>query len=168
MRPEVVSGIVTGDVPVSYWSIFLLPVSSNSSQKSLWKLTRSSLPLVFIVANGSHVTCQHSLSIVPYFLLEPAWNREKITNFSKNRRYYVVKITNVSNHYCAFHKHANSEVQKQPSQLRFSLPSIILTDLLGNKTLLKRVQKVKVCDLWLVDFDPFCVFLCFQVRCLWS
>ena len=25
-----------------------------------------------------------------------------------------------------------------------------------------------VCDLWLVDFDPFCVFLCFKVRCLWS
>ena len=22
--------------------------------------------------------------------------------------------------------------------------------------------------LWLVDFDPFCVFLCFKVRCLWS
>ena len=30
-------------------------------------------------------------------------------------------------HYCAFHKHANSKVQKAPSQLRFSLPSIIIT-----------------------------------------
>ena len=29
--------------------------------------------------------------------------------------------------YCAFHKHANSKVQKRPSQLRFSLPSIIIT-----------------------------------------
>ena len=29
--------------------------------------------------------------------------------------------------YCAFHKHANSNVQKPPSQLRFSLPSIIIT-----------------------------------------
>ena len=28
--------------------------------------------------------------------------------------------------YCAFHKHANSKVQKPPSQLRFSLPSIII------------------------------------------
>ena len=27
----------------------------------------------------------------------------------------------------AFHKHANSKVQKPPSQLRFSLPSIIIT-----------------------------------------
>ena len=30
-------------------------------------------------------------------------------------------------YYCAFHKHANSKVQKPPSQLRFSLPSIIIT-----------------------------------------
>ena len=29
--------------------------------------------------------------------------------------------------YCAFHKHANSKIQKPPSQLRFSLPSIIST-----------------------------------------
>ena len=28
-----------------------------------------------------------------------------------------------------------------------------------------RKQKVVVRDLWLVDFDPFCVFLCFKVRC---
>ena len=31
------------------------------------------------------------------------------------------------NNYCPFHKHANSKVQKPPSQLRFSLPSIIIT-----------------------------------------
>ena len=29
--------------------------------------------------------------------------------------------------YCIFHKHANTKVQKPPSQLRFSLPSIIIT-----------------------------------------
>ena len=40
-------------------------------------------------------------------------------------------------------------------RLRFSLPSTILVELLGNRTLLKRVQKVMVCDLWLVDLDPF-------------
>ena len=28
-----------------------------------------------------------------------------------------------------------------------------------------RKQKVVVRDLWLVDFDPFCEFLCFKVRC---
>ena len=30
----------------------------------------------------------------------------------------------------------------------------------------KRIQKVMVCDLWLVDFVRFCVFLCFKVHCL--
>ena len=29
-------------------------------------------------------------------------------------------------------------------------------------------SKDQVCDLWLVDFNPFCVFLCFKVLCLWS
>ena len=34
--------------------------------------------------------------------------------------------------YCAFHKHGNSKVQKPPSQLRFSLASIIIT-ITGNE-----------------------------------
>ena len=42
--------------------------------------------------------------------------------------------------------------------LGFSVPSIILADLLGNTCLLARVQKVIVCDSWLVDLDPFCLF----------
>ena len=37
-------------------------------------------------------------------------------------------------------------------------PSIILADLLGNTCVLVRVQKFMVSDLWLVDFDPFCLF----------
>ena len=36
-------------------------------------------------------------------------------------------ITRGEPFYCAFHKYANSKVQKTPSQLRFSLPSIIIT-----------------------------------------
>ena len=52
--------------------------------------------------------------------------------------------------------------------LHFSLLSIILADLLGKRTLHKQVQKVMVCDLWLVDFDPFCGFLCCKICCLWS
>ena len=42
--------------------------------------------------------------------------------------------------------------------LGFSVPSIILADLLGNTRLLERVQKVTVCDLWiLIGFVCFCV-----------
>ena len=36
-------------------------------------------------------------------------------------------ITRGEPFYCALHKYANSKVQKTPSQLRFSLPSIIIT-----------------------------------------
>ena len=61
VRLAMVSGIVTGDASVSYWQ----------------KLTRSSFPLVTIVATGSHVTCQHFLSIVPNFLLEPGVKSRK-------------------------------------------------------------------------------------------
>ena len=39
-----------------------------------------------------------------------------------------------------------------------SVPSIFLGDLLGNTCLLARVQKVMVCDSWLMDFDPLCLF----------
>ena len=28
-----------------------------------------------------------------------------------------------------------------------------------------RKWKAMICDLWLVDFNPFCVFLCIKVRC---
>ena len=43
--------------------------------------------------------------------------------------------------------------------LGFSVLSIILVDLLGNTCLLARVQKVMVCDSWLVDLDPFVCFV---------
>ena len=39
-----------------------------------------------------------------------------------------ISLLNLSNFtYCAFHKHANSKFHNPPSQLRFSLPSIIIT-----------------------------------------
>ena len=39
-----------------------------------------------------------------------------------------------------------------------------LADLLGNRILLQQGQKVMVCDLWLVDYDPFCVFIALNFR----
>ena len=64
----------------------------------------------------------------------------------------------------------NMQILKFKSQLTFVFFAavIILADLLGNRSLHQRVQKVMVSDLWLVDFDPSCVFLCYKVRCLWS
>ena len=49
-----------------------------------------------------------------------------------------------------------------------SVPSIILADLLGNTCLLARVQKIMVCQLWLVDLDPFCLFPVTRFVALWS
>ena len=42
--------------------------------------------------------------------------------------------------------------------LGFSVPSIITADLLGNTYLLSRIEKVMVCDSWVVVFDLFCLF----------
>ena len=59
--------------------------------------------------------------------------------------------------YCTFRKHANSEVQK-------------LTDFCVLLSIRKRKftsTGSKGNGLWLVNFDPLCVFLCFKVRCLW-
>ena len=60
----------------------------------------------------------------------------------------------------AFFKNIRTLKSKANSCLCFSLPSIILADFLGNRTLLKRVQKAMVCDLWLVDLWIHFVFFC--------
>ena len=54
----------------------------------------------------------------------------------------------------------NTQILKFKSQLTFAFFAaiIFLAVLLGNRRLLQWVQKVMVCDLWLVDFDPFCVY----------
>ena len=37
-----------------------------------------------------------------------------------------------------------------------------------NRSLLQRVQRVMVCEWWLVVFDPLGIFLCFKDRCFWT
>ena len=58
--------------------------------------------------------------------------------------------------YFTFQKHANSEVQKLTDIC--ILLSIILEDLLGNRSVLQEVQKVMVCDWWIsIHCVCFCV-----------
>ena len=45
----------------------------------------------------------------------------------RRRKRLRIRFFRTNHLYCAFHKHANPKVQKPPSQLRFSLPSIIIT-----------------------------------------
>ena len=56
--------------------------------------------------------------------------------------------------YCAFHKKSKFWTSWANWRLRFSLPSIILADL-ENRSLLQRVQKVMVCDLWISNRSVF-------------
>ena len=49
MRPAIVSGIVTGDAPISYWPFFSL------SQKSLRTLARPSSSLISKVVNDKNI-----------------------------------------------------------------------------------------------------------------
>ena len=60
--------------------------------------------------------------LFPYFLI---WSRS--FQFHVFTRGDGTVIFREKKPYCAFHKHADSKVQKPPSQLRFSLPSIIIT-----------------------------------------
>ena len=67
-------------------------------------------------------------------------------------------------HYCAFHKHANSKVQKPPSQLRFSLPSIIITitsNEPGNKETHKMDRNPPITNHKPWPFEPVKVKFCF-------
>ena len=64
----------------------------------------------------------------------------------------------------------NMRILKFKSQLTIAFFAAVnhLNGPLRKQNFTLAIQKVKVCDLWLVDFDPFCVFLCFKVHCLWS
>ena len=50
MHPAIVSGIVIGDAPVSYWPIFF-PLFEEQSQKSLLKVSSSQFLSLSKVAN---------------------------------------------------------------------------------------------------------------------
>ena len=61
-----------------------------------------------------------------------------------------------------FSKTCEFQSSKANWRLRFSLPSIILADLSGNRNLLQQVQKVMACDWWLVNFQSVLCVPVFQ------
>ena len=66
--------------------------------------------------------------------------------------------------YCPFDKHANSKVQKLPSQLRFSLPSIIITSTSNepwNTETHKTDSNPRITDQKPWPFEPVKVKFCF-------
>ena len=76
----------------------------------------------------------------------------------RNVQYLIV------NHYCAFHKHANSKVQKPPSQLCFSLPSVkikITSNEPGNTETHKTDRNPPITNQKPWPFEPVKVKFCF-------
>ena len=55
--------------------------------------------------------------------------------------------------YCAFHKHANSKIQKPPSQLRFSLPSIVIRSQAMNLETQKHTKRIEIHQSQITNLD---------------
>ena len=79
---------------------------------------------VFVVQRKDKV----SLFSINNFMCQPyrGWFIDYLKT-ERKQTFFCFNFCCTKQHYCAFHKHANSKVQKSPSQLRFSLPSIIIT-----------------------------------------
>ena len=100
----------------SHFEIF-----ENSDYLSLlftfyWELLVSSSPQTLLTGMNKFL---QSLEIT--FRRDPSNFRPRINKMNS------VKVRLAIAFYCAFHKHANSKVQKPPPQLRFSLLSMIIT-----------------------------------------
>ena len=88
---------------------------------------------------------------------------------NENRLKLKISCTKFYNIVSTFQKHTNSEVQKPTDSLLvvfFAAVNHLSRRLRKNNFTDKRVQNVMICDLFLVDLDPFCVFVCFMVCCL--
>ena len=79
----------------------------------------------WLLTHGLALWCAFPKLISTSWMHFIAWSLTWADICSKNKLLFEQNALRV--HYCAFRKHANSKVQKPPSQLRFSLPSIIIT-----------------------------------------
>ena len=92
-------------------------------------------PIIFVYC--SHFYCELLVSSSPQTLLtgmnkflqslEITFRRDPSNFRPRINKMNSVKVRLAIAFYCAFHKHANSKVQKPPPQLRFSLLSMIIT-----------------------------------------
>ena len=160
------------------WMI-LLPISGRTVCSVQWNVEIQVPRLPCKSACGQskgNSLCTCGMKYSQFFLLRTSM---QLTVFSGHERcpfygdtcpeWRIHMLSTVWPHltYCSFQKHVNSELQKPTDVSVFRCgQSSYVADLLRNRSLLQRLQKVMVYDLWLVDFDPFCVFLCFKVSLL--
>ena len=105
-----------------------------------------------------------------YFSLKliQIWSWPKYKSIDSNK-ILMILVSNYWFSYCSFHKHVNSGVQK-PTDVCFfrccqsSEQTSYETEVYSNAF----KWAIMVSDLSMADFDLFCVFPCFKVRCLWS
>ena len=65
MHPGIVSGIVTGDVPVSYWPFFPRPYSLVAVPEVFAKVSSIQFPLVSEVANCCQAFGKSVIELTP-------------------------------------------------------------------------------------------------------
>ena len=120
-------------------------------------------PQYYSIKGASTITCQTSGQWTSYASSYCRRNNDPPSQvtFCKNSCF---KSTGYSN-YCSFHKHV---ILKFKSQLMFAFFAAV-------NHISRPLRKQKFTPtgsndhgLWLADFDPFCVFPCFKVCCLWS
>ena len=102
---------------------------------------------------GYNITCVHWL---PYWYL-----------ISRDFGKTVFPRVLFSWFYCAFHKHANSEVKMPTDNSVFCCSQSSWRTSQETKLYFNRL-KVMVCDLWLVDFDCEGSFWTLEFTCLWK
>ena len=90
MRPVIVSGIITGHVPVSYWSIFVL--SQKSTQSSLLFVSKLAVYWILILLKR-----QFKIEIKNKFtLLQKFFPKTKLHNHNNLKRKGVAKFFLIS------------------------------------------------------------------------
>ena len=103
---------------VSHPNKFIAKVSHITTVLSTWKW------FSLLLTHGLALLCAFPKLISISWIQFTAWSLTWAHICSKNKLLFEQKKEST---FLRFHKHANSKVQKPPSQLRFSLPSIIIT-----------------------------------------
>ena len=116
----------------------------------------------WLLTHGLALWCAFPKLISTSWMHFIAWSLTWADTCSKNKLLFEQNALRV--HYYAFRKHANSKVQKPPSQLRFSLPPIIITITSNepwNKGTHKTDRNPPITDHKSCAFEPVKVNFCF-------
>lgn len=127
-------------------------ITMSATAISLWGKNSTS-SLVTVKSPKSHLTQSYVTQNKSYKCMSPEILSYVVWNFIK----CLLGFSMTSKH----------QSSKANHPWHYLLPSITLADLSENRSLLQQVEEVMAFDMWLVDFDPFCVLLCLRIHRLW-